>query len=484
MKRISLFLILALLFASAYGIPLRIFHTNDSHGAFEPRNYWIDGSQTALGGYISLWEHLNLHRKDAPNSIYLDAGDQQTGSAFASMNYDDAIGGAVIHVFNAMNLDACTFGNHEFDQNPANLDRLVDLANYPFVSSNLIDKDTNFSLGGHPWLILEREALKIGVLGLTLVELPEKVSIENVAGLQILPYKEAIDVYLDELDSKTDLIIVLSHNGFEADSLLATILDQRVDLIIGGHTHTYLSEPTQVNGIYILQAGSNLTHLGIADIDVADDHIVSFESRLEPLTVLPTSENNPISDFMNEMSRQIEAELGIQIALLPEDWVPNKFQSTPLSRWMANALKRHYEDVFHPDLAIVNNGGFRKPIPAGPVTLRDMHELLPFNNTVTIFSCTGADLLSYDALNRLTAIKRPYDICESTAPGWVEADEGMYFDLGGQRLEPQKTYHVISHNFVAGQWDKYLGFEPFDVYDTGEMFLDAMIQEIKKEFGN
>lgn len=483
MKRQILILLMSTFLIGLLGLPLRIFHTNDTHGAYEPITYYTQEGKTALGGYLNLWEHLNILRQEAARSIYLDAGDQQTGSAFASSKYEGTTGGAVIKVFNQLELDASTYGNHEFDQNEANLSRLVEMAHYPFVSSNIINKASGKPFGNQPWQIIWRDELKIGILGLTLVELPEKVRKENVKDIELLPYTDAINRYLDELDAHTDLIILLTHNGIEADSLLATMLDERVDLIIGGHSHSYIDSPMQVNGIYIVQAGSRLSHLGVIDLEIENDRITSFESRLHPLSELPVSPENPLQSFIAQSIQRIDEELGAVIAIIPEDWTPDKFRSTPLSRWMANALKRHYQDIYQPDLAILNNGGFRKYIPAGEVTLRDMHELLPFNNTVTLFSCYGRDLLTWAELNQQIAQERPFDICETSAPGWVPGAE-RYYDLGGGRkLEPDRVYRVVSHDFVAGQWDKYLGFEPFDVYDTGELFLDAMIEEIQRDYG-
>lgn len=483
MKRITLILCINLLALGIFAIPLRILHTNDTHGAYLPQSYSTEEGYITLGGYLNLWEHLEEQRQAAPRSIYLDAGDQQTGSAFAAMEYDGAIGGAVIKVFNHLQPDAATFGNHEFDQNPDNLERLIELAEYPFISSNIIDLNTNQPLGNKPWHIIQLDSLKIGVLGLTLVELPEKVRRSNVEHLQILPYKEAIDLYLDELHDSTDLIIVLTHNGIEADIQLALELDERIHLIIGGHTHSYIDEPLVVNGIHIAQAGSYLSHLGVIDLDVEDGIITSYSNRLVPLTSRPVSPDNPLNTFISQMSSRIEDELGQTIATLPEDWVIHKFGSTNLSRWMATALKTQYAETFSPDIAIVNNGGFRKNIPAGPVTLRDMHELLPFNNTVTVFSCYGRNLHTWAELNNRILAEKPFDICESSPSGWQGSGDEAVFDLGVQFYEPDKVYRVISHDFVAGQWDKYLGFEPFDIYDTGEPFLDAMVREIKAQYG-
>ncbi|MDZ4181651.1 MAG: metallophosphoesterase, partial [Candidatus Cloacimonadaceae bacterium] len=250
------FVTLSLMSAFLIAVPLRVLHTNDTHGAYQPRSYGSGENARLLGGYVALEAHLSRLRAEVSRSIYLDAGDQQTGTVFAALEHNGAIGGAVIEVFNHLALDATTYGNHEFDYSLDNLRRLTKLANYSFVSTNVIVSRTALPFGDKPTHIIKLDSLKVGIMGLTLTDLAEKVKIENVRELFVKEYTYAINEYLDELDSKTDLIILLTHNGFEADSLLATMLDDRVDIIIGGHTHTYISQPKQVNGIYILQAGS------------------------------------------------------------------------------------------------------------------------------------------------------------------------------------------------------------------------------------
>ena len=94
-----------------YAVPVTILHTNDTHSAYLPQN----SRYGKIGGYAALEYYLNAEREKTPVSLYLDAGDQQTGSIFSSLSYADAIGGAVIKVFNYLHLDAATYGNHEFD---------------------------------------------------------------------------------------------------------------------------------------------------------------------------------------------------------------------------------------------------------------------------------------------------------------------------------------------------------------------------------
>jgi 2',3'-cyclic-nucleotide 2'-phosphodiesterase (5'-nucleotidase family) len=267
MKRFILGLGL-LTFALLGATPLRILHTNDSHAAYE-------AGRNGIGGYLALEYHLNQARGEVQNSLYLDAGDMQTGSIFSSMDYEGLRGGAILEVFGKLGLDAATLGNHEFDVSYEHAKALVRTAPFPFLSANLFDSDGG-DFGRDEYLILERGDLKIGVIGLTIESLPLRVKSENVKDLTIVPYKEAVEFLLTKVDAESDLVVLLTHNGFDADSLLATELDDRVDLIIGGHSHIAIPEPMRVNGIYILSSGSHLQNLGVADMEVENDRIVSF----------------------------------------------------------------------------------------------------------------------------------------------------------------------------------------------------------------
>lgn len=473
--------------AALTATPLTIFYTGDTHGAYE--TVLDKQSGQYRGGYLMLEEKLALEREAAKHSVYLDSGDQQTGSVFSSLVENGVHGGAVIGVFNRLGLEASVFGNHEFDFSYSNTRDLARSASYPFVCTNLLDKSTRQSVSGKPFTVIEKDGLRIGVFGVTLELLPEKVKAENVSSVRILPPTEAIEMYLDEVDRKSDLIVVLSHQGWEADSLLAESLDDRVDVIIGGHDHIWADEPIVVNGKYLLYSGSHLEFLGRADLDVKDDRVVKFACKLIPLSAEEKPAPTPLAEYIQSKVEKVEQEMSRVLGIIPEDWIPDKYESTALSHWIADALKKEYQGIYHPDLAIINNGGLRKAIPAGPVTLRDMYELLPFNNTVVVFSCYGRDLLRFDELNRRLAVEKPHDICESTAPGYLgetdpnqDTEEPVRYDLGGRLLDPDAVYRVVSHDYIAGQWDKYLGFKPFDVYDTGELILDAMIRQVEAQF--
>lgn len=490
LKRIP-FIILLSAWLSLAAEPLTLFFTNDTHGAYLPNTYKTSERNIELGGYVNLDNLLKMQRDFLPNTLWLDAGDQQTGSAFASLNYKKALGGAVIEAFNLMDLDAATLGNHEFDQSFANTKQLIKIADYPFVNANLIDKKTGKPFTGKPYKIFSKGNLKIGVLGLTLTDLPEKVKTDNVSPLQVLPYKQAIDKYIDKLDAKTDLIILLTHNGFEADSLLATQLDRRIDLIVGGHSHTILEKPVRVNGIYIVQTGAFLAYYGRLDLEVIADSIandLTSQNCLFPVLQTKTEKPTKLMQFIAEMEKRIDQDLNRVIGYTAEDWIPDKYNETTVSEWQAKALYTEYYDKFKPDLAMINCGGIRKAVPAGPITYKDLTEMLPFTNYIAVFSCYGKDLPAFIKHNLKMKQTKEHDIVQTYNLSWEShlEDDSLMIDqikIGGVDVIPDKIYKIVSHDFLAGQADKYLMFEPINPQITDDLILDVIVRQVEKQYG-
>lgn len=472
MKRITCALLMTILVAlSACSSNLRLIHSNDSHAAYEP-------SRDNVGGYLALEYHLEQARAEKSPNLYLDAGDMQTGSIFSSMEYEGLQGGAVLEVFGRLGLEAATLGNHEFDISYNHAKALVERAPFPYYSANLLDADSS-SFADDYYGIFEKDGLKIGVIGLTVESLPERVKPENVADINILPYKSAIDRVVAEVDQATDLIVLLTHNGWEADSLLATQLDDRVDIIVGGHSHLALPEAAQVNGIYILSAGSHLQYLGIADLKVRADRITEFENHLVKLEQAPEDYKSSLKPFLEDTIGELERSLNQVVGSLPYPFEVDKFRVTKGSAWVAYALLAEYPQA---DLAMINNGGLRKHLDAGAVTLRDLHEYIPFGNTVVFFSCYGRDILKAQEKNLQITQDKPYDIMSVSSPSWL-SDMSSDFMVAAEMLQADKLYRVVTHDYIISQWDKYLDFRPLDIDETGDLFLDAIIHQVQLQFG-
>lgn len=464
--RLTLILVLSLLlFACTQN--LRILHTNDSHAAYEAH---YDG----IGGYLALEYHLDEARKDAEHSLYLDAGDMQTGSIFSFLEYEGLKGGAILEVFDRLDLDAMTLGNHEFDISYDHAEALVQKSPFPVLSANL-HTESGESFGTEPYKIFKRGRNRIGVMGLTIDSLPLRVKPENVEPLTISPYLEALDRYLPQLRAKSDIVILLTHNGWDADSLLATQIQGGVDMIIGGHSHIAIDSPMKINDIYIASAGSHLRYLGEIDLKVKRGKIKDYQSRLIALTQPPEEYESALKAFLDTTIGVMEKELSKPAGILPYDFVVDKFSITKGNKWIANAIHEEYPAT---QLAMINNGGLRKTLPSGEVSLRQLHEYIPFGNTVVIFSLYGSDLLAAEELNRQLMIDRPHDIMTTNISSWLVDGEELKID--GKSIVAEKVYRIVSHDYILSQWDKYIGGKPFDIEDTGNLFLDGIINQVGK----
>jgi 5'-nucleotidase/UDP-sugar diphosphatase len=491
MKKTTLLFLIMIAVLQLSAEKLTLFFTNDTHGAYLLSSYKTAEGSIELGGFENLYNLISAQRDTLENSLWVDAGDEQTGSVFSSLTYKGVSGGAVVEAFNKMGLDAATFGNHEFDQSYENTRQLIKLAKYPYVSSNLVDKKTRKAFNDTPYKIFKKGSLRIGILGLTLTELPEKVKTQNVSSIDVLPYKQAIDKYIDELDKKTDLIILLTHIGIEADSLLATQLDNRVDLIVGGHTHAVTEQPKLVNGIYIVQAGSHLVYLGKLNLDIKNDRIanpVSDDMCLIPVEKTISNKENDFSAFFEAVTAKIDKDMNRVIGYTEVDWIPDKYRESVASQWQAKALFDDYKDKRNVDIAMLNCGGIRKAIPAGEIKVRDMTEMLPFTNYITFFSCYGKDLKGYIELNLGLMNTKEHDIIQSYNLNWQTKDapnESQVWDIrvNNEPIVADKVYRIVSHDYVAGQWDKYLGFKPFDIDATDDLIYDVMVRQVEKQLG-
>lgn len=251
---------------------ITILHTNDIHSRIEP--YPNDGGRNAnQGGLTKLGTMVKKIREKDENTLLLDAGD-----VFQGTPYFNFYGGKLEYqLMNKMGFDATTLGNHEFDNGLKGIiDQLPNaefshlIANYDF--SRTILKDTFL-----PYQIFKKGGLKVGVFGLG-IELEGVVSKKN---FELTIYQDPVPVAREMVrelrDKKCDLVICLSHLGYayksnKIDDLkLANQVDE-IDFIIGGHTHTFLDQPTLVksSGGYdtiINQVGTGALRLGMLEFE-------------------------------------------------------------------------------------------------------------------------------------------------------------------------------------------------------------------------
>jgi len=252
MRRTLLIIIIGLTTAMTAGAKkqkeLVILHTNDTHSCILPlKESLADTSLAGRGGYLRRIAMLKEERRENPDLLLFDSGDFSQGSSYYTMFKGDV----EVELMNRMGYDAATIGNHEFDFGLDNMARLFRKANFPIVCSNYDFADTELKDIVKPYITLKRRGVKIGVFALC-PKMEGLVSTKNYGPLKFLDPTEVAQKMVDLLrgQEKCDLVICISHLGWEVSEYPDNRVIENttgIDLVLGGHTHSYLQHLEYVN---------------------------------------------------------------------------------------------------------------------------------------------------------------------------------------------------------------------------------------------
>lgn len=225
---------------------ITILHTNDQHSRIEP----FDASYTRnpnQGGFARRATLVQKIRKEEPNVLLLDCGDIFQGTPYFNM-----FGGELeFKLMSMMGYDAATMGNHDFDNGLDGFLKALPNAKFPFITSNYDFKNTILEGKTLDYKIFTKQGIKIGVFGLG-IELDGLVGKKQYAETKYLDPVEIANHYGKFLknEKKCDLVVCISHLGYQFRDNPNRICDvnlasktENIDLILGGHTHTFLPEP-------------------------------------------------------------------------------------------------------------------------------------------------------------------------------------------------------------------------------------------------
>ncbi len=264
---------------------ITILHTNDVHShidAFGPE----DGRNPNQGGVARRASLIDNIRKENPNTLLLDAGDIFQGTPY--FNY---YGGELeFKLMSKLKYDAATIGNHDFDNGIDGLFAQLPHAQFDFLSANYDFSNTIMDGLVKPYKIFNKGGIKIGVfgLGIELAGLVDKNMYKETKYLDPVEASQEMTRTLKE-DEKCDLIICLSHIGYyyknnpdKISDLSLASKTKHIDLIIGGHTHTFLPKPTIVKNsigknLLVNQVGCYGINLGKIDFYFDKDKNVTSE---------------------------------------------------------------------------------------------------------------------------------------------------------------------------------------------------------------
>jgi len=234
----------------AGGESLLLVHTNDTHSCIEPLSPLLaDTAQADKGGYLRRAALLRDLRQQDKNLLLVDAGDFSQGSAYYTLYRGDV----EVGLMNLMGYDAATIGNHEFDFGLENMARIFRKANFPIVCCNYDFTGTPVEGLVRPYTIIKRARMKIGILGVS-PQLEGLVAAHTCEGVRFTDPIQAAQSVADYLKNEAhcDLVICLSHLGWN----IAGVSDEElipatrnIDVVIGGHSHTYFAQPEVLNNL-------------------------------------------------------------------------------------------------------------------------------------------------------------------------------------------------------------------------------------------
>ncbi len=434
-----------------------ILHTNDMHSK-------IDN----FGKLAYLADSL---RKTHKYVFLVAAGDNFTGNPIVDM-YPDK-GYPMIDLMNKLHFDATAMGNHEFDMGQEMQNKRRKQANFPFISCN-IDATGTALKQPEPFVILKAGKIKIPFLGI--IQLGENgMPDSHPSRLEGLKFTDGIEKAKDFLwlKDKYGMLIGLTHLGVEADEPLAMAYPQ-FDLIIGGHSHTTMTQPMMVNGVMIVQTGSGLKNVGKTTLQVTEGKITDRRYELIPLAGISGTKPE-VQAMIDKYNSNEEMNRVIAFAETAFD------TEEELGCMMTDAITARLKS----DFAFQNGGGIRiSSLPQGNILLKDIFRLDPFGNQVVTFTMTYDEIKSLiiNAYNR----EKKIDLVPSGMTYTVTINsEGICTDVdmkdtSGNAFDKYKSYTVGVNSYISASY-KFNHTDPGTTnYNTTAQTLLDYLGEVKK----
>ncbi|MGV3089004.1 bifunctional metallophosphatase/5'-nucleotidase [Streptococcus suis] len=442
---------------------ISILHTNDMHSHIE--NF---PKKAAL---IAEIKETN-RAKNIPTFVF-DSGDLFSGNIFFNMYR----GVKEIQLMNAIGCQAMTLGNHEFDHGDELLSRLDDFAQFPIVSSNLRYRDDEAADELVPLedvLEFDMNGQSLYVLGLTTLETQEVASPSEKVLFE--DPRKALRRLVDQIMKANPQahLVLLSHMGYDEDLALAQDFPE-VNVILGGHTHTILREPSQVGGVSICQAGQYGRFVGHLSLRCYADgrHEVLAYNLIEVEKL--TEEDRAIKGIIDQMKSERDAAFSQPIATLPQalDGERDSIRQgvSNLAPVICQALfERAGQLGLQADGAVINGFGIRASLSAGPIYYSDLVKVLPFSKRVLLVAIKGRDLVA-----SLKTGLHPQM--------WGIVPDGGDLLVNGRAVKLDKVYQIVTNSFVWSGKDNYDDFHKAIIIRDLGLDVDILSEFLRKRFG-
>ena len=427
---------------------LTILHSNDMHGDFLAE----ETDENLVGGVSMLSGYVGKVRAEEKNTIYCIAGDMFRGSVIDS----EFQGISTIEIMNMLAPDVVTLGNHEIDYGIAHLLFIEKCAKFPIINANLHIK-TNGARLFKPHHIIEIDGMKILFIGILTQEVLSQTKNDGIIGTFV-----DIDEATSEIGKicnaynkiDIDFTVLLTHIGFEEDKKLAAQLDPAwgVDVIVGGHSHTFIEEPAVVNDVVIVQAGTGTDQIGRFDIVVDTDHncIDSYTWRTVPINNEYCPRDEALEKILRHYKGQTDKKYGRLITRMKKQLThPSRNQETALGGLLSDIMC----ESLGLDVMLLGSGSVRST-ELGPIVLySDLCECFPYDDASYMLQVTGAQF------KRMIKYMVRDEVWEGVHNEFYQLSSGMRvvydratheflkFDLKGKPVEDDKIYKIGLQQF-------------------------------------
>ncbi|MDO4502202.1 MAG: bifunctional UDP-sugar hydrolase/5'-nucleotidase [Coriobacteriia bacterium] len=447
---------------------LTLLHSNDLHGDFLAEQ--VD--ESLVGGVSRLSGYVHRARQRDPNVLYAISGDMFRGSVIDS----EFQGLSTIQIMNLLGPDVVTIGNHEIDYGVAHLLLMEKCANFPIVNANF-HITTNGRRLFEPHRIIQIGGMKVLFIGVITEQILASAKNDTLIGTFLNVEDAAVDVgricnAFNTTD--VDLMVLLTHIGFEEDKALAEQLDPAwgVDLIIGGHSHTLIDEPVVVNGIPIVQVGTGTDQLGRFDIvvDTKKNRMDSYQWQSIPLNDATAPLDNVLEDLILNYKGQTDLKYGrILTRLVRELTHPDRNRETTLGSLVSDALA----ESLGVDIMFAGSGSIRVDRMGPVITYGDLAEAFPYDGAIYQISVTGAQLERM--VRHVLAQAASGQHCEfyqfnggTRITFDRAADEFAEFHVAGEPLNADRIYTVGLPHYHFQNMPEFLGVSQEDCKPNGD----------------
>jgi len=483
---------------------LVILHTNDYHG--HPVAFY-DYPAGGQGGLPAQATFVNNVRAANPNVLVLSAGDLNTGRP--ESNFFKAEPDIIGHNF--IGYDALAMGNHEFDPNPAEMQKQIADSEFPWLCANVVKEDGSYIDNVLPYTIKDFGDFKVAILGLMTISTAQTGNPANIEGYTFRDEVEVANELVPELKKKADIVIALVHMGIYddvtkgAERLAAMVPDLAV--VISGHSHTKIEEPIMVTNeitgknVAVVQARQWGLYMGDINLSFMNGEVTGLDYKLVPINVKWREKLDDGTKVYHFVGEELKDDAALSALLQPYvDKVDSVLSEvigkatapflnddtrkveTAIGDMVADSMLWYANEMnLGADFAFQNGGGIRTSIADGEIQKQTIYEVLPFDNSVMTVTLKGTEVI---ALFNQTPETVGHGAMPQVSEGVsfvIDAAAGTVSDvlINGSPIDPAKEYVIATNSYLASGGDGYKVFKNnVGVYDSSLMQRDAFIDYV------